>query len=303
MGNLRTVVTLPLLLVCLGLPCGLLTEAAVVSRPDGLSTDNSNELPMDRSLEQSLQAAEDRGNVEKSMVATSDAEQATIDAGNTAEASIEADQAAMDAKMSSSDNKDVAVGEWNDGFVRYAWTTTNKQQQQMFWSGTFVYVCFSFLLANIYFQTRLRYPKAFNPTPRTEVFPSTSVFSFNLFDLSDANVCLIGLCCPMLRWADTMDHHGLMSYWKAFFSTFCFMLLLITVCESSYDLPYIMVAMYLTNVAFGVFYRQKLRDHFQKEAGTFKSLANDVTAWFFCLPCAIIQEAREDAIQRGGEFV
>lgn len=292
LGNPRAVVTLPLLLVCLGLSCGLLTEAAVVSRPDGLSTDNSNDLPMDRSLEQSFQAV-DQGNVEKDNVATSDAEQATIDAGNTAEASIEADQAATDANMGSSDSKDVAED----------WTTTNKQQQQMFWSGTFVYVCFSFLFANLYFQARVRYPKTFNPTPRTEVFPSTSVFSFNLFDLSDANVSIIGLCCPMLRWADTMDHHGLISYWKAFFSTFCFMLLLITVCESSYDLPYIMVAMYLTNVAFGVFYRQKLRDHFQKEAGTFKSLANDVAAWFFCLPCAIIQEAREDAIQRGGEFV
>lgn len=187
------------------------------------------------------------------------------------------------------------------GVVSNKWKVymANKQQQ-MLWSGTFVYACFSVLCASFYFQARLHYPKMFHPLPRTEVFPSTSVFSFNLFDLSDPNLCVVGCCCPWLRWADTMDRHGYMSYWKAFFATFCFMLLLITVCESIYDVPYIAVAIYISNVVLGVFYRQKLRDHFQKESGTFKSLVNDCSAWFFCQPCAIIQEAREHAIQETG---
>jgi len=248
-------------------------EAAVLSQPKGIISDAASRAV----------SAEDTGmHVAQEVIAGHNANDVSLDFISSMPMS----------KVAPLDIQGVVTNKWK---VYMA-----NKQQQVLWSGTFVYACFSVLCASFYYQARLHYPKMFHPLARTEVFPSTSVFSFALLDMSDPNLCVVGCCCPWLRWADTMDRHGYMSYWKAFFATFCFMLLLITVCESIYDVPYIAVAIYISNALLGVFYRQKLRDHFLKESGTFKSLVKDCYAWFLCQPCAIIQEAREHAIQETG---
>jgi len=156
--------------------------------------------------------------------------------------------------------------------------------------GTVVYVCFAMLFAYLYFQARTKYPKEFQPNPEPGVLPRSSSFSFDLCScLSDPKICVIGFCCPCMRWADTLDRQGVLQYWLAFLAMFS--LTLLNIYTNGISL--IPVAI------LGVIYRQQLREHFEIENKTVSSVAYDCIVWLCCQPCAIIQEAREETVQRG----
>jgi len=169
------------------------------------------------------------------------------------------------------------------------WGMPAARQESML-MGTLIYLLFGVLCAFLYKLARQRSPKTFTPEARPHVFPSEVGFSFGLFDcFADAKLCVIGCCCPFLRWADTVDQKKLLPYWRAFVMMFSLLLLHIY----TWGLSDLVV------VILGVYYRQKLRRQFMIESGTPKSLLNDSLAWLCCQPCAVIQEAREDVVARG----
>lgn len=176
------------------------------------------------------------------------------------------------------------------GRIRSKVHLMSTSYQQTIFLGSIVYLFLGLCCAYLYNQARMLHPKTFTPAPRPEIMPSSVGFSFGLFEFfSDRNLCLIGCCCPFLRWSDTVDRQGLLSYWKAFLATFLLLLLhLYTYGISDVAL-----------VLLGITYRQKLRSRFLIESGTSTSLLNDCLVWTCCQPCAIIQEAHEESVQRG----
>lgn len=162
--------------------------------------------------------------------------------------------------------------------------------QQTIFLGSIVYLLLGLCCAHLYNQARMLHPKTFTPEPRPEIMPSSVGFTFGLFEFfSDRNLCIIGCCCPFLRWSDTVDRQGLLSFWKAFLATFLLLLLHLY----TYGISDIAL------VLLGITYRQKLRSRFLIESGTSTSLLNDCLVWTCCQPCAIIQEAHEESVQRG----
>lgn len=152
-----------------------------------------------------------------------------------------------------------------------------------------VYFCGSILVAYLYYQARTKYEKVFLPQSEKTVFPMVNEFSFGLCScLTDPKICAMGFCCPCLRWADTLDRQGVLRYWPAFLAMFSLGLLSF----------YTQGLAFIATVVLGVFYRQKLRERFQIEGGN-TSVIKDMLVWCFCQPCAIVQEAREEAVQRG----
>jgi len=160
-----------------------------------------------------------------------------------------------------------------------------RGEQRTTWVGTTVYLCFGIVAAFLYNRARL-HAKALLPQKDYRHFGAPDGFSFGLFDcLSDANICVIGCCCPCLRWADTLDRQGIVPFWTAFAAMFALMLLHVY----SYGLSFLAVAV------LGVVCRQRLYRHFHIENN---SVLKDCLAWLLCQPCAIIQEAREASVQR-----
>lgn len=174
--------------------------------------------------------------------------------------------------------------------VQHSWLFPT-QQDQMIWGGTVVYVFFGIFIAYLYHQARVQNPKLFLPQqPEQGILPRTSGFSFDLFScLSDPRICAIGFCCPSLRWADTLDKHGVMSYWPA--CLVMFFLFLMSLHTSG--------IMIIGVALLGVISRQKLRAQLEMDNKTVTTVLSDSAVWLCCQPCAIIQEAREQAVQRG----
>lgn len=171
------------------------------------------------------------------------------------------------------------------------WTSSRSQQKSIL-KYSLVYVVGGILAAVLFKQLREKY---FVLDPRPDSFPLQQEFSFHIFGcLADKKLCLLACFCPCLAWANTLDRRGgLLSYWKAFIAFFGLLLLhAYTVGISSLFL-----------VALGVYYRQKLRDNYDLDSwysGKRQTLLMDIVLWIFCQPCAIIQEAREEGVNRTG---
>jgi Cys-rich protein (TIGR01571 family) len=171
------------------------------------------------------------------------------------------------------------------------WHMAPKQQKAVFVS-TLGYLVSGILLALLYVKARGKtapYAAVFMPKPMKKETGRQDrpqgEFSNSLFGcLTDPNLCVVGCCCPMIRWADTMDRTGLMTYWKAFFVMFILALL------HPYTLAITTVIVWVVGTA----YRQKLRAHYGIEKGG-KTVVADLFAWVCCQCCAVIQEAREEA--------
>jgi len=184
---------------------------------------------------------------------------------------------------------ETAVDNGLDAIVMRKWGFWNmdaKQRMEVLISSL-VYLLFGVLCAYLYQTARKRNLSFFEPKSRAPAVQDTSDFSFSLFGcLSDPTVCVVGFCCPCLRWAHTMEKKGIMRYWKAFFMMFVLMLLHVYTMGISTLLACIM----------GIYYRQKLRAAYNFEKGSAgKTMVMDILAWFCCQPCAIVQEAREEA--------
>merc|ERR1719440_66340 len=119
-------------------------------------------------------------------------------------------------------------------------------------------------------------------TPRAVAYQMPQKdFSNSLFGcLADPNVCVVGMLCPCIRWADTIDQKKLLTYWQAFFFMFILMLLH----------PYTMALSTVFLWILGTVYRQKLRQKYGIEHGK-TTVVMDLFAWVCCQCCAIVQEA------------
>jgi len=179
--------------------------------------------------------------------------------------------------------------------VLHSWSVwhMNYQQKESVFVSSLVYLLFGIVLAFAYKQARLKHNEPFQPSPRIDLQDREhrKDFSFSLFGcFGDMNVCLVGCCCPCLRWADTVDRKQLLPYWWAFSLMFGLMLLHV----------YTMGLSTLIACIVGITYRQRLRKRYGFDSGTLGTLAYDSMAWFCCQPCAVIQEAREEAAHKPG---
>lgn len=118
-------------------------------------------------------------------------------------------------------------------------------------------------------------------------------FTFGLFEAGslqqDLPICFLAFCCPAIRWADTMTKARLLPFWMAL----GLMIVMSLLGPITYG------AIFLLIVLVGVYFRQRLRKLYNH--GPFKAsvMALDCLTWCFCLPCAVVQEAREvEKVQR-----
>jgi Cys-rich protein (TIGR01571 family) len=163
------------------------------------------------------------------------------------------------------------------------WEMNGKQQKQ-FGLGSLVYFFGGMTAACLYYLIRQHYPGVFRARQNRGVKRDGRNFTVSILGcLGDPRMCLVGCCCPCVQWADTMERHRKFTFFRGFLLFFILTVLYGYTCGVAPILVLIM----------GVYYRQKLREFYNLESGTATSVASDCLAWFFCQPCAIIQEARE----------
>lgn len=115
-------------------------------------------------------------------------------------------------------------------------------------------------------------------------------FHFGLLDCAgDVRICLYGLACAPIRWADTMHKGGLVP----FFPAFLIMWFLLTLRIMLFHLFSWGCLVWLNVTIVGVFFRQKVRRRCFLQESTPQTYIEDFFAWC-CLPeCAVCQEARQ----------
>lgn len=117
------------------------------------------------------------------------------------------------------------------------------------------------------------------------------------FCFEDPLVCLCACCCPAIRWAETISFvPELLNFWPAFF---IFMVLL---ALARFEVTMFMCVLILALMCTS--YRQQLRNRFSMQEGGVTYLT-DCLLYFFCMCCAIAQEARhvDEALKCGHEAV
>lgn len=118
--------------------------------------------------------------------------------------------------------------------------------------------------------------------------PKEQDFRYGLFGcLGDSRICLSGMLCPAVRWADTVSEEKGGFY--GFTSAFCLMVGLgfLVLC------PYVGTFAWFVLISVGVYYRQSIREKYGLENGTWQSYIEDCWIWCCCSCCAICQEARQ----------
>lgn len=109
-------------------------------------------------------------------------------------------------------------------------------------------------------------------------------WKFRFFDCSgDPCMCCFAMCCPSVRWADTMRMSGFIAFWCG---VACF--LLCQIVSGFFMAPVGLIPL----VMMGTYYRQKLRKMFDMPHSTCSTVMQDCLAYCFCSCFAINQEAR-----------
>lgn len=259
----------------------------------------------DADADKTMSARETRKALDDNMEAIEGKKASAQETSNALDDNMDALDKAYDEHGSSDDANDLGLlqskvtstpkswSSWTDSFTSVQYNVWKLPPSYWYhhlltmlaYLGTFV------LLAYLYQQAKDHYfPKFFTLEPRPELLPRSEDFTFGICEcFSNTNLCILGCCCPFMKWSDTMDRHGFLSYWKAF-AIACVCLFLHTFTLGSTDILLVLV---------GIFYRQALRKKLQIESGTPKTLCCDCLVWSCCQPCAIIQEAHEEVVQRG----
>jgi len=101
-------------------------------------------------------------------------------------------------------------------------------------------------------------------------------------------ICCWACCCPCLRWSDTVNKVGLMSFWigVVLWAILFFANGLVA------GLAWPVIAL------LGAFYRYRLRTHYGFPISCM-TIVQDLVAWWCCMPCAIAQEARHVDREQG----
>lgn len=100
---------------------------------------------------------------------------------------------------------------------------------------------------------------------------------------SNPSVCCMTLCCPVIRWADTMEMSGLMVFWAAV--TVC--ALLLSMSYATFGLTYLLFVLMATHG------RQQLRELFGLSGRSAQGCMYDCFLYSCCCYCAIWQEAQQ----------
>lgn len=102
---------------------------------------------------------------------------------------------------------------------------------------------------------------------------------------ANPSACFVTLCCPAVRWADTMHMAGLMSFWLAL--PICALLLYMG--TASFGLTYLLFVLMATHG------RQQIRALFDipGPGRTAEGFAQDFCTYSCCCCCAIVQEAQQ----------
>jgi len=165
-------------------------------------------------------------------------------------------------------------------------------------TGTLVHVLLYILLAWVYQKYKntweLLHPakELYAPAPGGQCCGWHRMFS-DPDKKSDCRILLCSFCCPIIRWADTIDNHKLMKgkYWHAFF----LMLIFGTIAPFTFGISI------LASLCVGIYFRQKIRQVYDRHPYKPLSLLEDVFCWCCCTPCAIAQEAHEiEKVKRPG---
>jgi Cys-rich protein (TIGR01571 family) len=101
--------------------------------------------------------------------------------------------------------------------------------------------------------------------------------------LANPTVCCMALCCPAVRWSDTMHMAGLLAFWLAL--TVCNLLL--SMGSASFGLTYLLFVLMATHG------RQQIRALFGIPGRTVEGFAEDFCTYSCCWCCAIVQEAQQ----------
>jgi len=160
-----------------------------------------------------------------------------------------------------------------------------------------VYVLLVLLCAKLY--DTVRHDTKF---PQKEGFNQSSGFTYGLFGcFSDFKTCSLGFCCPILRWADTMDkaHYskdqnaGHMTYWPGVLIMAVLMALEMYVGGAAL-FPFASFIFGLAMLSIQVIQRQRLRRSYNMDnKGSIHSFVEDFFIWACCPCCAVVQEARQ----------
>lgn len=113
--------------------------------------------------------------------------------------------------------------------------------------------------------------------------PGQDTFEYPLFQcFNEPSLCLLSCCCAPVRWADTMDMAGLMSFVAG---VAAFLVL--------YGLDFVSLPGSFILACLCAFKRQKLRERFSITSCTCGTILEDFCTYLWCGPCAIVQEARQ----------
>lgn len=110
-------------------------------------------------------------------------------------------------------------------------------------------------------------------------------FEYRLFDTRNcsAELVLCSSCCMCIRWASTLNELAIVSFWPAFFTYACLSGFNgLTLGFGSFLLLFVLILA-----------RQKIRDRYGMENGTFPTYCEDCWIWLCCACCAGAQEARQ----------
>lgn len=115
-------------------------------------------------------------------------------------------------------------------------------------------------------------------------------FHFGLLDcMGDVRICIYGVVCAPIRWADTMQKAGLVPFLHAFFA----MWLLLTIRIVLFHFFTWGCLAWFNVSIIGAFFRQKIRKRCALEEATPQSYIEDFCAWCCCAEFAVCQEARQ----------
>lgn len=120
--------------------------------------------------------------------------------------------------------------------------------------------------------------------PQEAVSTDAPGFQYHLFGcFADWRTSLVTVCCPQLRWSDTVDKANLGRYW--------YMVVIWILLTSFYDYHAGGLAG-LVLVCVATHYRQKLRKVYQAKVGGI-TILEDFCVYTWCGCCAMVQEARQ----------
>lgn len=189
--------------------------------------------------------------------------------------------------------------------IKKAWREYDKEhnfwimtwpEKEVVLRNTFIYLVFGCAFAILYRYIQLKNPGVLDAEHRGYLSPSDRDFSFSLFScFGDLKTTGLAFCCSCCRWADTVDRqfgsYGVWQYWKAFGLMF-----ILYVLE-----PFTAGLSILGMCVVGAIFRHALRVRFKMAHSTAQICCLDSLTWLFCMPCAIVQEAREEHLRYPGK--